>query len=700
VMLNSTIELKDNGTTIFYGSVFSKEIVQSEGETALRLSCPDPLWKLKKAAAVLDGKYLWTRTTPPKALTSERLREVGDKNFWPEANRGNWLDIGDENTTTLGANIDDAVTTIKAATVAAGFGGLVPSGFIKIDDEWIWYDGYNDDGTDWYFYNCIRGVLQTAAAAHNAAATITQRTSMKIHPGVAIHLERWDSVAGKLEDVSAGDYTVQLEEGFFGFGFQPIAAPYTALYATYGVFNEDDPDVVILSDVIEALLKTAVSEGGPGLEDADIDIDIDEIRLTRVRADQPMSVFDAIEALLAETGLKSGADTDAIGFYYDHSTKKVCVKNIIQKDSGSEDHQYFEATQIDSDFSLEDVSSAIVALYSDVRPVQLACSGNTWFFTNGDLNVHGSGADVACLMYMDKDGWGRDGWNEDAVMINHKYKAYKLFDGLRTTGVGVQFDADPAGTKVPLFYFWFGDETTPVSKAVDRIEIVLDPRRVSSDGNPFDVEVVGYKTVSDPTTTPPTVSGETALGGAAQVTLTPGFADDKPEIIIEISEIGEVLQGIGIKYGGVSWDGGGAKPAVLLKQVRVYGRENSAEFIQITDDTAKSSGSDAPLYMYAPESYAKIVDAAFGQHHEKTVDFGAASRNAAISLARLTLLQSLVLWNTREYVIPHIEYVPQIGETVLMPDGYSGVVLGKQIELYGGTARLQLRVLDFGAVLV
>ena len=209
-------------------------------------------------------------------------------------------------------------------------------------------------------------------------------------------------------------------------------------------------------------------------------------------------------------------------------------------------------------------------------------------------------------------------------------------------------------------------------------------------------------TSSDPSrATAPVTSGEVRLGGGARLQIDGsdyGNIDGTPHFIIKASEIGEDLQGLIFRYRGMAYEtaGKGRGAHCLIKELRVTGRQNRTALVRITN----ADPEDDPQQLYAPDSYTKLIDNEWGMHRVKTLEIGPASTNAAISLGRLALQQSLALFNRRTYVISSIATVPEVGDTVTMPDGYRGVVLAVSWSLSGGEQRLQLDVLDFETGLV
>lgn len=76
-------------------------------------------------------------------------------------------------TTTLASNIDASVTTIPLVSAAH----LPPTGQVKIDSEWIRYEGISSNDLT----GCIRSYGSSAAAAHSSGATVTAMETDSYH---------------------------------------------------------------------------------------------------------------------------------------------------------------------------------------------------------------------------------------------------------------------------------------------------------------------------------------------------------------------------------------------------------------------------------------------------------------------------------------------------------------------------------------
>jgi hypothetical protein len=145
----------------------------------------------------------------------------------------------------------------------------------------------------------------------------------------------------------------------------------------------------------------------------------------------------------------------------------------------------------------------------------------------------------------------------------------------------------------------------------------------------------------------------------------------------------------------------GAAPFGLkILDIYIEGRQQRSELMKL----ASAYSASATDLLVAPLSYAKIHDAATPQHHVQVLDIGTATREVAMSLAWLQLLQTLALSQTRVYTIDstslEMEGIAIVGETALMSDGFCGLIDNVRYHLgAGGTRELEIRLIDYNTTL-
>ena len=318
IQLNSYVELKRDSVFIYRGYIYSRRLVEGgvAGEQIFEITCFDPIGKLKTCLASIDGDPLFTQQTQHVSITQTTLRQapaIGDTlyPFFPDPGDSDpWLPSSYCNQTELDANIDNAVTTIVATSSNEG---MLPLGLIRIGTEWIQYDGYDytSASSKYRFKNCVRGVLNTAAAAHIATDIIYQRVSQKIHPVEPILIEGWNVDDAIWEAIAADNYAVQPEEGRFDFTYDILDFPsgdtkYNNLRATYAVFDED---IYITGTHTGAQSTTVLIAAGSTFETDSvtpgdgIELDVGEETATVVSVDS--------ETQITSTVLSGGGTYDA-----------------------------------------------------------------------------------------------------------------------------------------------------------------------------------------------------------------------------------------------------------------------------------------------------------------------------------------------------------------------------------------------------
>lgn len=684
---NSKIVFTYQGVALTF-FVWSREMTDDYGRE-ITVKCLDRMAKLNDTLAAIDGEPLFTRTTPPLDITQETLVKspaIGTAlyPFWPVITSDAWLhnNGGAPNSTTLGADITGTgAVSIKAATSS---GGMLPRGFVQIDTEWIYYDGYNrqDDGF-WYFEVDAggRGIFGTTAATHTAGATINQRISQKIHPTRAIQIEGFKDAAW--HPIPSGEFAVQVEEGRFDFARDPLAVEYSDLRATYAVFNETNVSAVGLAGIVQEVLEEPQATGGPewaGMHDISISPDIS---LTRVHVTEPMKTRDFIQRLLDETGLMKGAATDALGWWWDHTQNKLAVKTLAQAETP--DYTFTGAVRRFRDYALEDVYSAVLVKYTESQELNLLAADRMYHPARGGETV-GSNA-VEIYAYRWNTGGGT--WEESQSGVSNQVNTFYIVDGKDASGQGLIFDGNP-GTNVDALWAWFPGAAT---MRIEKIRAVFDFSRSSQAANPVGVEIMGVAAIN--TGDPPLSTGEFSLSGGLvkNYPAAPGGGlDSQKQVEFSADGIGAEAQGILVRYtSGVPTDRSGNRWWHGIKELKVTGKRVLSVLVQITDQIEQSAE-----YLYAPESYAKLRSGDFDEPRVLQIDIGEASENAAISLGRLALEATLSLWQQRDYELVNANVLPEIGDTVeFSEDSWSGIVLARSLSMQGGSEVLTLTCIDY-----
>lgn len=702
--VNSLVEFtRGSQTRTFF--IISRNLIQTEeGALSIEVACVDPIGKLNATVASVDGNPLFTMTSPTLDIDEVALTEIdadmGDVQwrFYPARGTDPWLPHNLSNSSTLSGNIANDATTIVLSTDHAG---ISPIGYVQIENEWIQYDGYDFGEADPYYRlkSCTRGALGSTPATHTGTTVVHQRISQRIHPAKAVLVEGYNVDDADWEYLSADTFAVQVEEGSIDFNYDvsDYGDPkWNAFRATYAVFDEDDADTVLLSDVFSGVLQETIINGGPEVLSANLDLaGLEEIRLTRVRVEDPTNTMDFMTNLLDEIGLAKGSDEDFIGLWFNHTDYKVTCKPITQL--STPDYIFTHMTHMEREISLEDLYGAVLVEYEAGYNDNLVTYNRMWHLEVGDPAGENS-VNVAHIVYSD-DLYTNfaDTWKETGGAGHNNYTE-RLSDGQPDTGWGLHFQDNP-GSGVDGLWCYFSNPAT--SYTVDSIKIICDFRKNSGDNDPIHFKVMGVEVfdIADP-------SGSTGIVDISG-NLVKLFEKDKntmgfPTVELEATDIGIALQGIVLRWEGLPHTSSQNNRYCMVREIRVYGHKTKTVLVSLTDNVALGS-----KFMYAPLSYAKLFDDKLGQPRVKHLKIGGSTYNAAISLGRLQLLQSLLYDQTRVYVNnqPFTD-IPELGKTVRMYDettgeSYEGVVLSEEFTYGAGESEtLTLRILDFTAGLI
>lgn len=347
VQANATVVVARNGVQIFDGYIPNKRLIEAS-EQIIEFEALDNMAKLRKTVASISGEPLFTQTTPFVKITEHILKQaapLGDTlfPFYPEASDTDpWIPSASSNQTELfvsgGGSLGAAETTIVAQPQQKGF---PPLGFIRIDTEWIQYDGYDtfSGSTRYRFKNCVRGSLGTTAATHADGSTIFLREMQGLHPAIAIFVEAFNTITSGWEPIDTNLYTVAPDDGRFDFtidilNFVTTEKNYNNVRASFGVFDEDNVDVVDLKSIIDSVLTETVANLGPGLVDG-VDLAVaavlTNIKITRVQLTETENTLAFVKNLIDEIGLNSDPDDDSIGIYWHQADGEMRVEPIRQK---------------------------------------------------------------------------------------------------------------------------------------------------------------------------------------------------------------------------------------------------------------------------------------------------------------------------------------------------------------------------------
>lgn len=723
VQTRAVVEYIEDGRRLFFGSLWS--VRRDFAAKVVTITAFDKLQVLNETYAIYDDgadlHYNFAITSPLLAITRVEMKAgydygYGFRDVWFPifSDTDAWLSTTNSPSTTLGSAMASGASPASGSRLKLGtaHSGLLPAGFVSIDSEWIQYNGHAYDQTDgfWYIHDIQRGALGSTAAAHSAGATVYGRILKRIFFRGPLRMEGYTGTA--YEIIKREQYKVNYEEGHFAFSSDPLklrtGSDYTSIFGTYPVYDEEGGGAVDLADWINDLLVTDPDAGGPGFDAAYTDTCTpnisfaNPITVTRIQIDKPTFVLDAIRDVASQLGLAKGTDQDALIWYYESNADEATFKTVAQ--NTTPDRLYTKEVRIDEEVNLENPKSAVLVRYESGSDFNLIGARRIWhpqaylddpptYPRIGQLagGAWGIGTDIAATYPHASNA------TYEAITGGPAGTIQLLLDNDATTGWGLFYDSDP-GAGVYL-YGWFPgvDEVTPDLYWLDKVSITFDVSGYTVDPAYFSVTVYYYDTFTgSSTTTPPTPGTAKPISERMTLEYTPGALNNPTVTITAGPDLFIQARAIGIKVDGFLKDvDNGDLFCIKVKDIYASGKMVNHELVKLV--SSYTSGSFDELV--APLSTAKLRNALMGQHIGDMLDVGPATREVALNLAWLYLLQSLIMSQIREYHINTEEGllagVPIISETLGMSDGFEGVC---DYFLYvndGGNRSLTVRLINY-----
>jgi hypothetical protein len=226
---------------------------------------------------------------------------------------------------------------------------------------------------------------------------VCSRLCKRIDPRGRIKLEGNNAGAWELIQLQRC-CTPQWESGGFAFSQDPFAlgsggSTYSAVRATYTVFDEENAAALKLSDVLAAVLTADPTLGGPGFGGSYVDPALVAITvspdpvLTRVVVPRGTKALDFIKGLLEQLGLARGSADDAVLLRYDPVADVLEVKSVAQSAAPAR-HYYGEAQRLE-EVDSSGLKSAVLCEYEQGTPFNLVSSRRIWHTVAG---LPGSGS--------------------------------------------------------------------------------------------------------------------------------------------------------------------------------------------------------------------------------------------------------------------------------------------------------------------
>lgn len=226
VQLNSTVTIQKDAVYWFRGTVFQKpKFVNYTDGRFLEVTCLGVEGALLQAFCLdAAGNNVWKMESDREAVANLPLQATSawgsfqGSTLWPNPLNATGLKCYTNGASDIlyvdgvGSNLTAVATTIILSTT---YKALVPRGWVKIDNEWIYYDGYDNSHVDtrYRLYNCVRGQLGTTAATHVEGATVQEKLGKEIAP--AQYLLENDLGTGYISLRRGTDYDIHPKVGAF-----------------------------------------------------------------------------------------------------------------------------------------------------------------------------------------------------------------------------------------------------------------------------------------------------------------------------------------------------------------------------------------------------------------------------------------------------------------------------------------------------
>ena len=676
----------------------------------------------RSGATALSAVRLWPGYDYDAAVTTSK------RTWYPDPASDAWLSTTYLDALsykdTLAANINSSATEIKLSTSNKFF---PPSGFVSIDSEWIQYNGYTWNQSDgyWYLNNCRRaepGILGTTAAAHLAAATVYPRIPKRIHDLSSILIEGDPDTtytAADAEAVPDANYTPNYEENSFTFNLEdPLTlgkrtaaaiTAYGSLWATYDVYDEDDGDTTALylgADVITDLLEATTGNLGPGFaptapETCTANVTISpDIPITHFTVSKPEPVMNSLQRLLGDLGLNKGGDNDTIVHRYNPNADTLDVFTVAQKAASAADRRYHGEKGYTYEVNLDEVRNALIGWYTNAQNQNLIGPDRAWHTSveSHTSDPPPSAANKPYGIQKWNDGTNPHTWQGHgasfggATFLDLLYpQAYRTFnlqeatrgypslvtDNSPDTAWGLYWDSAANAISTTSdnnkIYFWWPGNTTsaPTAQWLERVVLNLDLTGESESATKRLIDLTVYALDTDFSygggSSAPTAT-LIKLGPKSRIIFAPGEMDYQTQgTQIEITVPAPVLcKGIMIqinqpvKFTATGIAGG---YGIAINEIAAYSMPHKTQVLKSKATYATTDSNTVT----APNTHAKLSDANMGQYLVGLLSLGPATRQTALNLLFLQLLQNWMQVERHTYTIESTGIADGEGGGIPMP---------------------------------
>ena len=570
---------------------------------------------------------------------------------------------------------------------------FTPRGWVKIEVEWIYYDGYDNAEVDtkYRLRNCVRGQLGTTAVAHLAAVTVYNKVAKIIAPA-SVLLENDPLGGSAYVPLRYGtEYSYDVTLGCF-----VLSGDAAGTYrATFSVYDSDQSinvasTVYSIEDIIDRLVRAQAAYGGAGYDPADCTWDVTGLYITRFEYDPDNNAeyaWQCIQDVIDAIGL-----TEQYRFWYDHSTG---VFRFGLVSVGAVDYTIDGVTGIQSENSIEECYSGVLVKYTSDQIL------NRVNPTYSHYLIADGGITPARPDYYRAVASGGENYEQpspvDYTAAGNAGIEY-IVDSRKDSKLMGIFEANNPGASFDFAHFYFGTGAVPPVIRLNRVSLTVgvyrgiegwSRTRYRADYN-YEVRLEGcddYNSTTHVGTWRDLGCSMQGTPGSTATTVTGEFDGFALSNVNAVRIMFNYMAGP-LQAGDYYWG--------AVHEFSIDGDSSTFVFVQ-TSDTVK----DDPLFLYAPSSHYKLrggMNSASGAGCPRVLvyDAGGTSEGAAISLGRLLLTTKLAKYSQRiyQYQGTFSTTLPELGDTIAIDednDGsaeYTGILMGisGQIQGSGGTA--------------
>lgn len=697
LQLNSTVIIR-RGTNIWFKGFVKQKPLQMESDSGnlLQVEIEGYEGVLTQTLCNRTDSYRWTVESDSVELVEVPLIATSDfpgfadDTLWPDpfdAGLGEYAWLGDafcqadQLTAAFLIGHDEIILSTTNQ-------GLEPRGWVRVNNEWCTYDGYDNDtpGGNYRLKDVKRAQLGSVEANHAIDDWAVNKIAKEIAPRM-IFIEQDEASTGDWLPLRIGE-TLDYDSRLGCFIVPTAAGDYRG---TYSVYDSDatldtGSESYSVEDIVRIVCTADNDYGGAGFVDGQLDFDNTGIFINRFEYDPARNAeyaWSLVQDLLETLNLNT-----TYNLWYNHSEGKLNFKRLQIK--AIPDVELSNVSRVLKELAIDETFSGVLVRYKLDQAINKA--RESWSYYRASTGVDGrpdfyratesGGANH-------RSGEAPDGW-VDAVAAGNAGMRYALDNRLDSKLAAYFEDNDPGG---PFEFadFWFGDDAPIVN--INRIKLAVNAYRVIEGYNRstaredfnYQVRLEACDDYDTATHTGTWVDmgcmmsgypGKDALSAQAEFR---NFAISNVNAIRIVFDYMAGRKAVGDYYWGI------------VHNFFVDADVENYQFVQTTatDDLGGN-------FIYVPETHYKLrggVNSSGGAGSPRVLmyDIGASSDGAALTLAKTLLTMKLVQYSQRHYEYRGVLLtIPELGDTIAVDetgDGsadYTGILMGMTADIRDG----------------